>query len=71
MRQTDTVCGRITPHSPDLDVIENLWDNLKQAVDAFLLFCMEEGSNMPSSKIQTLIKDYPRCLEVYLQMKLN
>lgn len=52
MRQTDTVCGRITPHSPELDVIEILWDDLKQAVDAvdaFLLFCMEEGSNMPSS----------------------
>lgn len=32
-------CGRITPHSPDLDVIEILWDDLKQAVDAFLLFC--------------------------------
>lgn len=54
MRQTDTVCGRITPHSPELEVIEILWDDLNQAVDAFLLFCMEEGSNMASSGIQTL-----------------
>ncbi|CAJ0952629.1 unnamed protein product [Ranitomeya imitator] len=57
--------------SPDLNIIEHLWDHLKRAVHArrpsnlteLELFCKEEWSKIPSSRIQELIKSYRKRLE--------
>ncbi|CAJ0940480.1 unnamed protein product [Ranitomeya imitator] len=57
--------------SPDLNIIEHLWDHLKRAVYArrpsnlteLELFCKEEWSKIPSSRIQELIKSYRKRLE--------
>lgn len=63
--------------SPDLNIIENLWDELKQAVHArrpsnlkeLEMFCKEEWAKMPSSKIHTLIGGYRKRLEAVIFAK--
>uniref|UniRef100_A0A3Q2PWK9 Tc1-like transposase DDE domain-containing protein n=1 Tax=Fundulus heteroclitus TaxID=8078 RepID=A0A3Q2PWK9_FUNHE len=63
--------------SPDLNIIEHLWDDLKQAVYArrpsnlteLELFCKEEWSKIPSSRIQELIKIYRKQLEAVVFAK--
>ncbi|CAJ0940739.1 unnamed protein product [Ranitomeya imitator] len=60
--------------SPDLNIIEHLWDHLKRAVHArrpsnlteLELFCKEEWSKIPSSRIQELIKSSRKRLEAVL-----
>ncbi|MBN3292666.1 TCB1 transposase, partial [Polypterus senegalus] len=60
--------------SPDLNIIENLWNDLKQAVHArqpsnlteLERLCIEEWSKIPPSRIQTLIKGYRRHLEAVI-----
>lgn len=44
-------CGRITPHSPDLDVIEILWDDLNQAVDAVDAFTLNNETLWSSGSL--------------------
>ena len=63
--------------SPDLNIIENLWDDLKRTVHArqpsnlseLEMFCKEEWSKIPSSRIQTLIRSYRKCLETVIFAK--
>lgn len=63
--------------SPDLNIIENLWDDLKRAVHArqpsnlteLEMFCKEEWSKIPSSRIQTLIRGYRKRLEAVILAK--
>lgn len=63
--------------SPDLNIIENLWDDLKRAVHArhpsnlteLEMFCKEEWSKIPSSRIQTLIRGYRKRLEAVIFAK--
>lgn len=63
--------------SPDLNIIENLSYELKQAVHArrpsnlkeLEMFCKEEWAKMPSSKIQTLIGGCRKRLEAVLSAK--
>uniref|UniRef100_A0AAQ4S5H1 Tc1-like transposase DDE domain-containing protein n=1 Tax=Gasterosteus aculeatus aculeatus TaxID=481459 RepID=A0AAQ4S5H1_GASAC len=58
--------------SPDLNVIENLWSLLKRAVHAqkpsnlteLEMFCKEECSKIPSTRIQTLIGSHRKRLDV-------
>ncbi len=63
--------------SPDLNIIENLWCDLKQAVHArkpsnlteLEMFCKEEWSKIPSARIQTLIGSYRKRLEAVISAK--
>lgn len=63
--------------SPDLNIIENLWDDLKQAVHArnpsniteLQRFCQEEWAKIPSSRIQTLIGGYRKRLQAVIFAK--
>ena len=51
---------------PDLNIIENLWDELKRAVHArqpsnlteLEMFCKDEWSKIPAARIQGLISGY-------------
>uniref|UniRef100_A0A673XKP2 Tc1-like transposase DDE domain-containing protein n=1 Tax=Salmo trutta TaxID=8032 RepID=A0A673XKP2_SALTR len=60
--------------SPDLNIIENLWDDLKRAVHArqpsnlteLEMFCKEEWSKIPSSRIHTLRGHWKRLEAVIL-----
>ena len=63
--------------SPDLNIIENLWDDLKRAVHArqpsnlteLEMFCKEEWSKIPSSRNQTLIRGNRKRLEAVIFTK--
>ena len=63
--------------SPDLNIIENLWCDLKQAVHAqkpsnlteLEMFSKEEWSKIPSTRIQTLIGSYRKRLEADISAK--
>ncbi|KAG2470039.1 TCB1 transposase, partial [Polypterus senegalus] len=63
--------------SPDLNIIENLWCELKRAVHArkpsnlneLEMFCKEEWSKIPSTTIQTLIGTYRKRLEAVISAK--
>lgn len=62
---------------PDLNIITNLWDKLKNAVHNWQpsnlteleRFCMEEWSKTPPPRIQTLVKGYRKHLEAVLFAK--
>ena len=62
---------------PDLNIIENVWGDLKQAVHArkpsnlteLEMFCKEEWSKIPSTRIQTLIGSYRKRLEAVISAK--
>jgi len=63
--------------SPDLNIIENVWCDLKRAVHAckpsnlteLEIFCKEEWSKISSARIQTLIGSYRKCLEAVIYAK--
>ncbi|KAG2465277.1 TCB1 transposase, partial [Polypterus senegalus] len=63
--------------SPDLNIIENLWCELKRAVHArkpsnlneLERICKEEWSKIPSTTIQTLIGTYRKRLEAVISAK--
>ena len=63
--------------SPDLNIIEHLWGDLKRAVHAqqpsnlteLEMFCKEEWSKIHSSRIQTLITGYKKHLEAVISAK--
>lgn len=63
--------------SPDLNIIENLWGDLKRAVHArhpsnlteLEMYCKEEWSKLPQSRIQTLIRGYKKRLEAVIFAK--
>ena len=63
--------------SPDLNIIENLWDDLKQAVHARQpsnltepkMFCMGVWSKKPSSRIQTVVRGYSKHVEAVIFAK--
>ena len=63
--------------SPDLNIIENVWGDLKQAVHArkpsnlteLEMFSKEEWSKIPSTRIQTLIGSYRKRLEAVISAK--
>ncbi|TKS65777.1 Transposable element [Collichthys lucidus] len=63
--------------SPDLNIIENLWCDLKRAVHAqkpsnlteLEMFCKEEWSKIPSTTLQTLIGSYRKRLEAVISAK--
>uniref|UniRef100_A0AAX7U5C3 Tc1-like transposase DDE domain-containing protein n=1 Tax=Astatotilapia calliptera TaxID=8154 RepID=A0AAX7U5C3_ASTCA len=71
-------CRRTRPsQSTDLNIIENLWCELKRAVHArkpsnlneLEKFCKEEWSKIPSTTIQTLIGSYRKRLEAVISAK--
>lgn len=63
--------------SPDLNLIENLWIDLKRAVHKrrpsnlveLEAICHEEWSNIEPARIQKLIKAYPKRLEYVINAK--
>jgi len=63
--------------SPDLNIIENLWGDLKRAVHTrhpsnlteLEMYCKEEWSKLPQSRIQTLIRGYKKRLEAVIFAK--
>jgi len=63
--------------SPDLNIIENLWNDLKRAVHAHKLsnltqlqaFCMEEWSKIAPARIQGLLSGYRKRLEAVISAK--
>ena len=63
--------------SPDLNIIENLWCDLKWAVHArkpsnlieLEMFCKEEWSKISSTTLQTLIGSYRKRLEAVISAK--
>ena len=68
----------LDPHGqPDLNIIENVWGDLKQAVHArkpsnlteLEMFSKEEWSKIPSTRIQTLIGSYRKRLEAVISAK--
>ena len=63
--------------SPDLNIIENVWIDLKQAVYArkprnlteLEAFCMEEWAKVPPARLQGLVSGYRRRLQAVLAAK--
>lgn len=63
--------------SPDLNITENLWNDLKKSVHAqkpsnlteLEMFCKEEWSKIPPSRIQTFVKGYRSRLEAVIFSK--
>ncbi|KAG2465812.1 TCB2 transposase, partial [Polypterus senegalus] len=63
--------------SPDLNPIEMLWKDLKQAVNVrkptnipeLKLFCMEEWAQIPPSRCAGMIKSYRKCLVTVIAVK--
>lgn len=63
--------------SPDLNIIEPLWGDLKRAVHArqpknlqeLEAFCQEEWAALPSEKIKSLIHNYHKRLQVVIDVK--
>lgn len=63
--------------SPDLNIIENVWNDLKRAVHArnpsnltqLEAFCMEEWSKIPQTRIQGLLSGYRKRLEAVISAK--
>ena len=63
--------------SPDLNIIENVWIDLKQAVSArkprnlteLEPFCMEEWAKIPPARLQGLVCGYRRRLQAVIAAK--
>ena len=63
--------------SPDLNIIENLWNDLMTAVHArkpknlteLEAFCKEEWARIPPQKVQRLLTNYPKRLEAVILAK--
>ena len=63
--------------SPDLNIIENVWIDLKQAVYArkprnlteLEAFCLEEWAKVPPARLQGLVSGYRRRLQAVLAAK--
>ena len=63
--------------SPDLNIIENVWNYLKRAVHArqpsnltqLETFCKEEWSKIPAARIQGLISGYKKHLHAVISAK--
>ena len=67
----------LPPQSPDWNIIENVWNDLKRAVYAWQpsnltqleTFCKEEWSKIPAARIQGLISGYKKCLQAVISAK--
>ena len=65
------------PQSPDLNIIEPLWGDLKRAVHArqpknlqeLEAFCQEEWAALPAEKIKSLIHKYHKRLQAVIDAK--
>lgn len=63
--------------SPDLNIIENLWIDLKRAVHArrpknlteLEAFCKEEWAKIPQTRIERLLAGYRKCLQAVILAK--
>ena len=62
-------CSRMASQSPDLNIIENVWNDLKRAVarhpsnlTQLETFCKEEWSAIPAARNQGFISGYTKCL---------
>uniref|UniRef100_A0A3Q3KMZ5 Tc1-like transposase DDE domain-containing protein n=1 Tax=Monopterus albus TaxID=43700 RepID=A0A3Q3KMZ5_MONAL len=63
--------------SPDLNIIENLWVDLKRAVHArrpkniteLEAFCKEEWEKIPSTRIERLLAGYEKCLQAVISAR--
>lgn len=62
---------------PDLDIIENVWIDLKQVVNAqkprnlteLEAFCMKEWPKIPPARLQGLVSGYRRRLQAVIAAK--
>ena len=62
------------PQYPDLNIIENLWRDLKHAVHArrpnniseLEVFCQEEWGKIPKARIERLFADYRKHLQAVI-----
>ena len=60
--------------SLDLNIVENVWIDLKQAVSAMKprnlteleAFCMEKWAKIPPARLQGLVCGYRRCLQAVI-----
>ncbi len=67
------------PQSPDLNLIENLWAELKKRVRArrptkltqLHHFCLEEWAKIPATYCEKLVEGYPKHLTQVKQFKGN
>lgn len=65
------------PQSPDSNIIENLWGDLKHAVHArrpknlseLEEFCKEEWEKIPKARIERLLAGYRKRLETAISAK--